>query len=1057
MQKKILENNNYNPMDFYGILLCYFNYYDKDNFNQILSRLYQNRPEYLFEIILIYIYHLRYSINQNKNFYNRFIDYIISRKDFSVFKKCLIYIKDIETLVEVLQKRKEDIYYKYIKNNGSNDNKVKIIKIGGNLNLYENINLSTEDIVSTLEAKKSAEIIKNILSIIKYWEEKEIFFIYFTDDFWTNFLKLFIKPNKENIYICYEIRKLFIAYYKSSKNLLSEKDLIKFEIEAYYERDEFAFILDQIIIQFIEDNTDLTYIQKLAYITQCNPYYQDEKYNNKVNPNILNFLDLNKIEDVHLFSNDFKKMKFENIFKNNLYGYFSKLISKVKTSSDLNILCELIDVENLKEKSIFLNLLNKKYDDIIGNKNSFLTEETLTDTIKIIIKIICLNMIGETKEEKLHFIEKRKEKLNKKLMSLILIELIKIYNKDKKSQKELKYLMDFFFEELTSELKNDEDVNIIINIFNCVEEENRNKYNNNYNRFYYEIEKNENKITKEFLKKLIGKNSFTEEEFFSKGKNIKYSLLYKLIENGKLKKDDDEMIKIENVLDSIYKKIEGLDIPFKILDDFLNNDESIINQRLSLIKIITMEFPYQGKFNRLKDIYQIIKDELDKIIYIRDNIELYFSGIYQNIIKEIGNIIETIQNQKIIAYNRESTHELFKKIFYLKTLVDEIYKVKDFLLFKIIYEMNQAKDEMVRFETSLNKLKEIGDFLKKNNNFNEIEDNYKEIFEKINKELRNDYSREKSAEFYNNFIKYYEIKDENLIDTLLIIKCKRYEIDINGMIFFFSNFETDNKIWNEKLSKEEYENLSKKDFKEIKEKLIKLKDKGLYDYKNVENFNKLFTSLYEQKEAIDFLKSKTLKDINDLKDILQETDKNIDTKDIDDLEKCVESFIEMKKIKNNEGILDFIKKMEKEQILQFENYSKKYPIIIKLETRREKKDKELLEKRIKFLEEQNNELKKENENLKKRLKNYSFKLGENETFLKLNISSYDRKINYFFICKNTDIVKYLEAEIYKKYPEYYEKDNYFTYEGRIIDGNCKNLSLEMNHIKDGGTLILNKK
>ena len=141
-------------------------------------------------------------------------------------------------------------------------------------------------------------------------------------------------------------------------------------------------------------------------------------------------------------------MNFENIFKNNLYGYFSKLISKVKTSSDLNILCELIDVENLKEKSIFLNLLNKKYDDIIGNKISFLTEETLTDTIKIIIKIICLNMIGETKEEKLHFIEKRKEKLNKKLMSLILIELIKIYNKDKKSQKELKYLMDFFFEKM---------------------------------------------------------------------------------------------------------------------------------------------------------------------------------------------------------------------------------------------------------------------------------------------------------------------------------------------------------------------------------------------------------------------------------------------------------------------------------------------------------------------------------------------------------------------------------------------------------------------------------
>ena len=65
---------------------------------------------------------------------------------------------------------------------------------------------------------------------------------------------------------------------------------------------------------------------------------------------------------------------------------------------------------------------------------------------------------------------------------------------------------------------------------------------------------------------------------------------------------------------------------------------------------------------------------------------------------------------------------------------------------------------------------------------------------------------------------------KNLMNELTILfKSKKYEVDINSMIFFFNYFETDNKNWNEKLSKE-YENLSKKDFTEIQKKLLKLKD-----------------------------------------------------------------------------------------------------------------------------------------------------------------------------------------------------------------------------------------
>ena len=38
----IIENNNYNLIDFYGIVLSYLNYYDKEEFSKIINELYSN-------------------------------------------------------------------------------------------------------------------------------------------------------------------------------------------------------------------------------------------------------------------------------------------------------------------------------------------------------------------------------------------------------------------------------------------------------------------------------------------------------------------------------------------------------------------------------------------------------------------------------------------------------------------------------------------------------------------------------------------------------------------------------------------------------------------------------------------------------------------------------------------------------------------------------------------------------------------------------------------------------------------------------------------------------
>ena len=74
--------------------------------------------------MLIYNAHL-IPINQDFDFFNKFINYAIINKDFYVFEKGLNYIRDIETFLKVIDKNKEDIFKKY--NNSKFD---KIIKFG---------------------------------------------------------------------------------------------------------------------------------------------------------------------------------------------------------------------------------------------------------------------------------------------------------------------------------------------------------------------------------------------------------------------------------------------------------------------------------------------------------------------------------------------------------------------------------------------------------------------------------------------------------------------------------------------------------------------------------------------------------------------------------------------------------------------------------------------------------------------------------------------------------------------------------------------------------------
>lgn len=114
--KDIVDENKYNPIYFYGILLCYLHSYDKDNFSKMIKEFSEGNANILYEILIKYYSHFMYPLNQSQEFYNGFIKYTLENgKDLKIFKRVLNYIEDIETFLFVINENIDQIFKKYEK------------------------------------------------------------------------------------------------------------------------------------------------------------------------------------------------------------------------------------------------------------------------------------------------------------------------------------------------------------------------------------------------------------------------------------------------------------------------------------------------------------------------------------------------------------------------------------------------------------------------------------------------------------------------------------------------------------------------------------------------------------------------------------------------------------------------------------------------------------------------------------------------------------------------------------------------------------------------------
>ena len=384
-----------------------------------------------------------------------------------------------------------------------------------------------------MENKYIFNIIKNIESLIAFSREKKTFLVYFTNNFWKYVLNYYNESKCDNIYICYKLREIFFKYYDLCNEIFNDKDAefnIKREAIDYFEKDEFAFLLDKIIRKY-NNNPEVANIEKLTIITKFNPYYMESKYFNKVDCGIFDVLVLDHIDNI--FIKDFKQMNFEIIFKDNISDYIKKIFEKINNIQNFDTVIQLINIKNLENKNIYLDLLNKKYDNIISNEIGLLRDEKLKKEIHFVAKLAIINYEYETKDKKFDFINKRVKKLGR-IAPLIFIEIINIcFNKDdndtnieenenkiieeKDLDKDYNEMKKYIFEEFANKLNNENDIDNIIKFLDCLEPKN---IINGANK--------SKSIINEFLQKLIEKIYLPKMNFFLIIKALKfyYSINY---------------------------------------------------------------------------------------------------------------------------------------------------------------------------------------------------------------------------------------------------------------------------------------------------------------------------------------------------------------------------------------------------------------------------------------------------------------------------------------------------------------------------------------------------
>jgi hypothetical protein len=111
----------------------------------------------------------------------------------------------------------------------------------------------------------------------------------------------------------------------------------------------------------------------------------------------------------------------------------------------------------------------------------------------------------------------------------------------------------------------------------------------------------------------------------------------------------------------------------------------------------------EKKYRDLKKNITDINEKIKDLNFIKNSLIIFHRKKYIAEIKELSQIIEDIETKPIKEYKKQKMKEEIDKLLGLTKSSEEINQVKDFLLFKKIFEKSQGKDQAERFEDAKKK------------------------------------------------------------------------------------------------------------------------------------------------------------------------------------------------------------------------------------------------------------------------------------------------------------------------------------------------------------------
>ena len=580
-------------------ILFYFNFYfNKDRITTIFTEGKNN--EYIFPALLDYN-ELSDFLKLDSAQFQLLIDFT---ENFDQLTIALSYNKNVQELLDKILLNFEKIFHLYTIEIEEYNIKIK----NGEYIKKPIINISELALPDRKDCmQKICDLYCSIITIEKNYTKEH--FIDFSSSFFEAYVTYFNSISIDNLM---KIKETITFSNKNSINIEWT-----FDINAIIHENGVLFSSSG---KF--NNNDL-----LDFITSRDEYYISSTYQKLRSLDILNGLDISSFDDK--FYEKWKKIKWNDIFKEQKVSFYEKILTFIKILNDFSIFYKLFDLNEIKDNFI-IELLQKKIVELYKNYNP-------EKNLNFIEDLILLLYLSDKKNVKIDsFLTNNIQKdFNAILVNKIYIDLLSKYGDDI-SQKTKKIIAKFFTE-TPHNMNPDTLLYLISSCPNCLKNifENLEQYN------------------------------ITKEDFLKLEDTDNYKLYKDLLDNNYLDKNEIKntyYIKVsKDIANKLIKDIEQGELTFKEISIFyLNKPEDKLNNKL-LERMITLSFNSNEKGNKLKKIidnyYSTINLAIKDLQVILEDLYEFFYNKERKSFEEIILIIKELKNGKLNCLEKNYTEK----------------------------------------------------------------------------------------------------------------------------------------------------------------------------------------------------------------------------------------------------------------------------------------------------------------------------------------------------------------------------------------------------------------